>query len=817
MAALGPTELVTVVVLLFSSGGFMGLPVSLPPLPPDPVIQRVAPDECLLHLATAGVAAPAGDSRNLTERMLADQEMQEFLGRFADQVMALVRKGAGDDPEMAEAMSALAEVALTQPMALTVEKFQPPGPQGPPQVVASLVIRVGERGAALEKAAEWLAGSVPVSIEDVKVAGQVWQRFDSPLGPVSWGLRDGTFVLAVGPGALESLLARLADADRKPPAWMVDLRKRLPVARESTLSHIDAGRAIEILTSLPAPDRDRFVAVLEATGIAKLASVGAISGMTAEGYSSAIRLGFEGRPSGLFAAPATGIGTKVLSRVPADATLAQAWSLDLSATLATVVGIIRAADPAAAEAFTQQLERFRAVAGFDIDQQLLEPLGPDWTVMSLPAPGGMIPGVAIVAGVRDRATFAKTHKALLGILKNATAAGDLRLEVREVPYRGQTLFCLEASGEGMAIPVTPTWCLTDDTLVVTLSPQLMKTLLARKADARGIEQVPEVKAALASGEPALVGELDPISLLGSLCGLYEMAAPVARSVLRDQGLDIDLPQLPPTSAIMPYARPGVTVIRHEPDGIVLASTGTVPLGPLAGGGGILGVSPASTPVLIGLLLPAVQSARQAAQRVSMQNNFKQILFSILMYESANGRLPPQAICDADGKPLLSWRVAMLPYLERQDLYKQFRLDEPWDSEHNLKLVPLMPTVLADPAATPEQIRAGLTTIQVMTGPDTTFRDGGKGLRVGAISDGLSNTIGLVEAAPDNAVPWTKPDDVEFDPDRPLAGVGNPTRPGGLFTVGMLDGSVRMFPLDIDPEQFEALVTPSGGEVIRFDR
>jgi len=496
--------------------------------------------------------------------------------------------------------------------------------------------------------------------------------------------------------------------------------------------------------------------------------------------------------------------------------MAQAWSLDLSATLDTVLSIVASVEPQAAAEARANLEQLRAIAGFDIDTHLLKPLGPDWTVLSVPAPGGLLPSVAIVAGVRDRATFAKTHKALLGIARNAAAAGgDVQLAVREIPYRDHTLFCLESAAPGMPIPITPSWCLTEDALIVTLSPQLLKTLLARDLAKGGLEGVAEVKQALGGRESALVGMVDPVWLLGSLCGLYEMALPMSRGMLREQGLEIDLPQLPAASSIMPFARPQVSTIRHEADGILIDSTGTVPLGPLTAGGGVAGISPASTPVLIGLLLPAVQSAREAARRAAATNNFRQVMLAMHMHEATHGRLPAQAICDKEGKPMLSWRVMLLPYLEEGNLYEQFRLDEPWDSEHNLKLVERMPAVFGDPSA-PDQAARGLTTVQVLTGKATPFPLPGRSPRLAEISDGLSNTVGIVEAMPEKAVPWTKPEDVEFDPEQPLAGVGNPFRAGGMFAVGMLDGSVRMISPDVDPGLFKAVVTPDGGEQVGLD-
>jgi hypothetical protein len=79
-----------VLALAFFFGGPLGLPVSVPPLPPDPVIERSAPQECLLHVATRGVAEPAVESANLTEKLLANPEVREFVGRLAESLLGAV-------------------------------------------------------------------------------------------------------------------------------------------------------------------------------------------------------------------------------------------------------------------------------------------------------------------------------------------------------------------------------------------------------------------------------------------------------------------------------------------------------------------------------------------------------------------------------------------------------------------------------------------------------------------------------------------------------------------------------------------------------
>ncbi len=224
------------------------------------------------------------------------------------------------------------------------------------------------------------------------------------------------------------------------------------------------------------------------------------------------------------------------------------------------------------------------------------------------------------------------------------------------------------------------------------------------------------------------------------------------------------------------------------------------------------------PVAIALMLPAVQASRMAAIRSQSVNNLKQIGLAMHNFHSTNDHFPPQAITDKQGKPLLSWRVAILPFLEQAPLFNEFKLDEPWDSPHNKPLLERMPSTYVIPGSKAEP---GKTFYRGFSGPGAFFdpaRKDGTGIR--NVTDGTSNTIGIVEAR--EAVPWTKPDDeIPFDgaarPDqaKPLLPLLGGHFPSG-FDVMFLDGSVKFLKETISPQVLRALVTLSGGEVISSD-
>jgi hypothetical protein len=178
------------------------------------------------------------------------------------------------------------------------------------------------------------------------------------------------------------------------------------------------------------------------------------------------------------------------------------------------------------------------------------------------------------------------------------------------------------------------------------------------------------------------------------------------------------------------------------------------------------------------------------------------------YHSTHGRLPPAVVYSEYGQPLYSWRVLLLPYIEQQDLYKQFHLDEPWDSPHNLPLLERMPGTYAPPPGKKSRMPAYHTVCHVFVGKGTPFEEG-REVKFGEDSfpDGTSNTILIVEAGP--PVPWTKPEELLFDPDGPLPRLDRLFH--DLIRVGLADGSVRYLTNDISEASLRAAITRNGND------
>jgi prepilin-type processing-associated H-X9-DG protein len=208
---------------------------------------------------------------------------------------------------------------------------------------------------------------------------------------------------------------------------------------------------------------------------------------------------------------------------------------------------------------------------------------------------------------------------------------------------------------------------------------------------------------------------------------------------------------------------------------------------------------------IGLLAGVIVMGCGDVSGTKQRANMMRIGLAVRAYNEKHVEMPAVAIHDKNGNPLLSWRVAILPFMQEEALYKAFRLDEPWDSPHNLPLVEKMPDVYQSPGRGND----GKTSIMVFTGKGAAF-EGGKPPKIEDMVDGLLFTILAVEAGPEKAVEWTKPEDIPFDPENPAAALGKVSPDG--FNAVFFDGhAVR---LKVDAAMLKALITPAGGEPVQ---
>ena len=211
-------------------------------------------------------------------------------------------------------------------------------------------------------------------------------------------------------------------------------------------------------------------------------------------------------------------------------------------------------------------------------------------------------------------------------------------------------------------------------------------------------------------------------------------------------------------------------------------------------------------------LPPLNHADDAKKRTQSTINLKQLSLAMINYAGAYGHLPAPAIYSKNGKALLSWRVALLPFLEQDALFKKFKLDEVWDGPHNKMLLGQMPKMFAPPNDMNWNMKPD-TPYQVFVGKDAGFEKRRTLQFPGDITDGTSNTIMIVEA--ESLVPWTKPEDLEYEADGPLPELGGQFP--NLFLAAFFDGSVHTFSKNVDERTLRALITRNGGEEVDWDK
>lgn len=243
--------------------------------------------------------------------------------------------------------------------------------------------------------------------------------------------------------------------------------------------------------------------------------------------------------------------------------------------------------------------------------------------------------------------------------------------------------------------------------------------------------------------------------------------------------------------------------------------------------------------VIGLLLlpPFIADASNAARRNDCLSNIKQIMLGLYNYEAVHGAFPPAFIADANGKPMHSWRVLILPFMEQRELYDQYDFDEPWDGPNNRKLWDQMPylysckgcercrTIGGEPFG---ELPRNAANYVAIVGAEAAW-PGATSRKVTELADGTSNTLMILEYS-GASQPWTAPADLPFDEAVDVLtgddSQGHLTIDESLVTAtfsrrfrmgGFCDGHGAMFPSGLTEEYACALLTVAAAESIADDR
>jgi prepilin-type processing-associated H-X9-DG protein len=216
-------------------------------------------------------------------------------------------------------------------------------------------------------------------------------------------------------------------------------------------------------------------------------------------------------------------------------------------------------------------------------------------------------------------------------------------------------------------------------------------------------------------------------------------------------------------------------------------------------------------LLIGLLLPATRSARPAARRSQCVNNLKQIALALHNYEQAYKALPPAYTVDAQGRPLHSWRTLILPYLERDDLYRTIDLSKPWNDPANAKALEASPGVFRCPEAVGPP---HTTTYLAIVSPDGCFSPK-ESRRLAEITDAHESTLMVIEVGEENAVPWMAPVDADGSLVMGLEPASKLYHAGGMNAC-FVDGSVKFLKATTPAGVRRALMSISGHENLSAD-
>ena len=656
----------------------------------------------------------------------------------------------------------------------------------------------------------------------------------------SWWNESGHLVIGVGLHASDQIIATASgktDNITKNPLW-AGLRSHEGYTVDS-LAWLDSGRLLDQFGdfSMPPTPSGKVMTIRELAELLGLHNIRELTMQT--GYRGLqtwqdIRLNADGPLTGLAAIlKQRNLSLSELPPMPKATSGFAAAAFDLGGSIDTVLGTVRGLmqklEPNAEAELNEGLARITEVFGGDLRTDFIDGFGDVWCLYAdpaaLPVPIGFSPVIA--ASIKDKG---KLVNGIARIVELAQQAGNQNFTIRQTSKDGREYFSFSLPG----MPVVPTIMVTENWLVASVTPGSAQSMAQResgklpswKPDANvtaALAELPQDYSSITVSDPApSYQQLLQLAPMGFSLLDQNVLPQIAGGTLE---MPFGLEDLPAAEMVTEPMFPNVTVGYSTENGIGSTTRQSVPANPMGNMSATVGV-----PILVALLLPAVQQAREAARRTQSKNNLKQIGLAMHNYHDIFNEFPRGTVPNDELEPdeRLSWAYSILPFIEQQALHESIDGEAGWETEENSQAVltavpafqnPSQPGVRTNPSAGDYVAMAGVgedAAILENDDPRAGIFGYNRRCRFRDITDGTSNTIMITDSSEPTpsylaggraTIKGFSQSPYLNGPD----GIGSPH--AGVVQVLLGDGSVRAISVNIDETTLEALATKAGAEVV----
>ncbi|MDG1809859.1 MAG: DUF1559 domain-containing protein [Pirellulaceae bacterium] len=810
MFSMAFTELA--LLILFSMGGQTGIPLGMPPGPEDPMMAQFAPENCLLYTTWSPTTA-IDPSKNVTEAWMAQAEVQTSFSRLKEAVRKLAAGGDAEEATFGRVGSELAEKCLSRSVGFYLSKFG--ALDAGPVFEGGALVDLGSGNRQLmtdiTEVVTKLAAYDGYQVDTFEHADVACWTFTTERmeikNTVTWGfINERYLAITVGEGEMQRLIGNVkTDA----PAWLIELRNELSVDRVSSVTWLNIAGFLEATLLFAADEgapNEGPEPIFNILGIDQLKTAGWVSGLDADGFICRGTLHAEGELKGIMGLIAgESLEPEVFEKVADD----RMFVLGSRVSVPKILQLIRdldGMDERSAGQVDQNIADLGTAIGIDIEEDVISNFDEYAYLYGSINITNPTAGWVLGIGIAGEMAFTETYTKINEFIETIYAGSDA-MAFNESDVAGTTVYSLKDTSEWGVMP-NFSWALSEGELLISMDRSTIRRHLRRESLADDA-LVKDEWFSRCFSPPSSDAEGPLIVSSVDIPALIELGMPLLGTFGNDlfpEELDFSIADLPSSKILTKQMKPNLSALFRTPEGFEIVQRQTYPGGTP---GSFLGGATVS-------LMPAFLTVRKAANRTDSANRMRQLLLAMHNYHDVNGALPARFSQDGDGKPLLSWRVHILPYIEEGDLYSEFHLDEPWDSEHNKALVARMPQAFSHPRA---KLDSGKTVYLVPTGnsviqsPEESVDDTANptGLKLEQITDGSSRTAMLLEADPDNAVIWTQPNDFDWK-DREDPGSSLFHGWGDGVNVGFADGSIHYIKFTSLREVFRILMEPDDGEV-----